>query len=137
MQFHSNELLLLYNPQSNVGKQTKALALDICSHINEIDSVREKLSPTYWKEIVTMLGVMPDDLLDHSHSDYRNKVAGNSYTMNGWLDVLAHFPHLVKAPIAIYHGKATLCQTPTDIMRLGGGESTGKKVLPHLKKYQE
>ncbi len=135
MQFHPNELFLLYNPNSNAGKQTKALALDICSHINEIDATREKLSPTYWKEIVGMIGIDPDAMLDHSHEDYKNKVAGNTYTMNGWLDVLSHFPHLLKAPVVIYHGKAALCQTPTDIMRLGGAVSQGDKVLPHLKKY--
>jgi len=135
MQFHPNELFLLYNPNSNAGKQTKALALDICNHINEIDATREKLSPTYWKEIVAMIGLQPDDLLDHSHTDYKSKVAGNSYTMNGWLDVLTHYPHLLKAPVVIYHGKAALCQTPTDIMRLGGAVSQGDKVLPHLKKY--
>ena len=135
MQFHANELFLLYNPQSNVGKQTKALALDICSHINEIDSNREKLSPTYWREIIGLLKMQPDELLDHSHVDYQAKVAGNSYTMNGWLDVLSHFPHLLSSPIAIYHGKATLCKTPTDIMKLGGAISQGVKVLPHLKKY--
>jgi arsenate reductase len=136
MQFHPNELFLLYHPQTNVGKQTKALALDICSHINEIDAGKEKLSPTYWKEIVSMLGLAPNELLDHSHPDYQSKVAGNEYTMNGWLDVLSHYQHLLKAPVAIYRGKATLCQTPTDIMRLGGAVSPGDKVLPHLKKYK-
>jgi len=136
MQFHPNELFLLYNPNSNAGKQTKALALDICSHINEIDATREKLSPTYWREIVGMIGMDPDAILDHSHDDYKNKVEGNSYTMNGWLDVLSHYPHLLKAPVVIYHGKAALCQTPTDIMRLGGAVSQGVKVLPYLKKYQ-
>ena len=135
MQFHPNELFLLYNPNSNSGKQTKALAMDICSHINEINAIREKLSPTYWREIVGLIGMEPDDMLDHSHEDYKNKVEGNSYTMNGWLDVLSHYPHLLKAPIVIYHGKAALCQTPTDIMRLGGAVSQGDKVLPHLKKY--
>jgi len=39
---HANELFLLYNPQSHVGKQTKALALTFCSHIQEIDSNRGK-----------------------------------------------------------------------------------------------
>ena len=135
MQFHPNELFLLYNPNSNAGKQTKALALDICSHINEIDATREKLSPTYWKEILGMIGMDPDAMLDHSHKDYKSKVEGNSYTMNGWLDVLSQNPHLLKAPVVIYHGKAALCQTPTDIMRLGGAVSQGDKVLPYLKKY--
>ncbi len=105
MQFHSNELFLLDNPQSTMGKQTKALAPDICSNINAIDAIPEKL--------------------------YKSKVAGKEYTMNGWLEVLSHYAHLLKAPIAIYHGKATLCQTPTDIMRLGGAVSQGDKVLPY------
>ncbi|MFZ5972466.1 MAG: arsenate reductase family protein [Bacteroidota bacterium] len=133
MQFHHNELFLLYNPQSNTGKQTKALARDICNHINEVDVVREKLSPTYWKEIVTLVGKDPEELLDQSHPDY-TKVAGNTFTMNGWLDVLVHYPHLLKAPIAIYHGKATLCQTPTDIMKIGGAVSSGERVWPHLRR---
>ncbi len=136
MQFHNNELFLLYNPQSTVGKQTKALALDICTNINTIDANREKLSPMYWKEIVGMLGMQPNDLLDHSHEDYKTMVAGKEYTMNGWLEVLSHYAHLLRAPIAIYHGKAALCQTPTDIMRLGGAVSQGDKVLPHLKRYK-
>ncbi len=136
MQFHINELFLLYNPLSTVGKQTKALALDICDHINTVDANRERLSPMYWKEIIGMLDMQPDDLLDHSHQDYTSKVAGKEYTMNGWLDVLSQNAHLLRAPIAIYHGKAALCQTPTDIMKLGGAVSQGDKVLPHLKRYQ-
>jgi hypothetical protein len=46
MQFHPNELFLLYNPHSNGGKQTKAMAMDICSHINEVDALHQKLIPT-------------------------------------------------------------------------------------------
>lgn len=76
MQFHPNELLLLYNPETSVGRQTKALALDICSHINEVNLVREKLSPTYWKEIISLLHLEPNALLDQSHPDYRDKVKG-------------------------------------------------------------
>lgn len=135
MQFHHNELFLLYNPQSNAGKQIKALAKDICNHINEIDVIHERLSPTYWKEIIKMLGNEPHDLLDQSHADYKTKVAGNTFTMNGWLDILYHFPHLVKSPIVIYHGKAAFCNTPTDIMRVGGAVAQGSKALPHFRKY--
>lgn len=134
MQFHPNELFLLYDPRSSSGKQTKALASDFCSHINEVDVVNEKLSPTYWKEIVSMANVEPQTLLDKSHADYQ-KVAGNNYTMNGWLDVLTHYPHLVKGAIVIFNGKAVHCQTPTDIFKLGPRKEA-EKILPHLKKYQ-
>ncbi|MBL7863278.1 MAG: glutaredoxin [Cyclobacteriaceae bacterium] len=133
MQFHPNELFLIYDPQSNVGRQTKALALDLCSHINEVDVRHEKFSPTYWREVVTMLGMHPNDLLDQSHQDYK-KVGANNLTMDGWLNVLTHHGHLVKYPIVIFSQSAVLCKTPTDIVKLKGKPS--EKTLPHLKNYR-
>src|SRR5262245_46521695 len=118
MQFHRNELFLIFDPHSNVGKQTKALALDICSHINEVDVIHEKISPTYWKEIVTMLGIHPKELLDQSHPEYRNKMEKDNYTMDGWLEVLVHDGYLVKFPIVVFNHSAVVCHTPTDIMKL-------------------
>lgn len=131
MQFHPNEIFLLYNPTSSSGKQTRALAKSMNNHVNEVDALHEKLGPTYWKEVVNMLGMEPKELLDRSHPEYQAKVAGNTYTMNGWLDVLMHNPHLLKAPIAIYNGRAILCQQPNDVLKL---EKSMSKVPPHLRK---
>lgn len=131
MQFHPNELFLVYNPQSNVGKQTKAIARDICKHINEVDVVRERLSPTYWKEILNMAKIHPNDLLDQSHPEYKIKVSTNTYTMDGWLEVLVHEGQLIKYPIVIFNCCAVVCHTPTDIMKIK--PKPGERVLPHLK----
>jgi arsenate reductase len=131
MQFHPNELFLVYDPHSNVGKQTRALARDICAHINEVNVAHEKLSPTYWKEIITMAGVHPNDLLDQSHPDYKSKVSTNTYTMDGWLEVLVHEGHLIMYPIVIFNGCGVVCRTPTDIMKIK--PKVVEKVLPHLK----
>ena len=135
MQFHPNEIFLVYNPETSKGRQTKALARSINSHVNELNIICEKLGPTYWKEVVTMLGLDPKEILDRAHPDYQEKIAGNTFTMNGYLEVLMHYPHLVKAPIAIYNGKAVLCQTPTDIYKLGvSPQENAERVLPHLRK---
>ena len=131
MQFHPNELFLVYDPQSNVGKQTRAIAHDICNHINEVDVIHERLSPTYWKEILNMAAVHPDALLDHAHADYKSMVSTNTYTMDGWLEVLVHDSHLIMYPIVIFNGNAVVCHTPTDIMKIKPKLIT--KVLPHLK----
>lgn len=134
MQYHPNEIFLLYDPETSKGRQTKALAKTLNNHINEVNAICEKLGPTYWKEVVTMLGVEPKDLMDRSHPEYQAKVAGNAFTMNGWLDVIAHNPHLLKAPIAIFNGRAVLCQTPTDLFKLGvKPKSEAEKALPHLR----
>jgi arsenate reductase-like glutaredoxin family protein len=131
MQYHPNELFLVCNPYSNIGKQTKAIAHDICKHINEVDVTHEKISPTYWKEIVNIAGVHPDELLDHSHPDYKSMVSTNSYTMDGWLEVLVHDGHLVMYPIVIFNGNAVVCHTPTDILKLK--RKSEPKLPPHLK----
>jgi arsenate reductase len=133
MQFHPNELFLLFNPLSQAGKQTRAFALTISSHLNEVNAMQEKLGPTYWKEVLNMLGMTPKDLMDKSHPDYRAKVAGNTYTMDGWLNVLMHNPQLLKAPIAIYNGKALLCRNPTDILKLELAPKSVHRMLPHLR----
>lgn len=135
MQFHPNEIFLLYNPKSSTGKQTKAYAMTLSNHINEIDTLHATLGPTYWKEVINMLGIIPKRLLDKSHPEYQAKVRGNAYTMNGWLDVLIHNPQLLKAPIAIYNGKAVLCQKPTDVLKLELAPRSEHKVLPHLRKW--
>lgn len=118
MEFNRNELFLVYDPHSNLGKQTKALALDLCSHINEVDVTHERLSPTYWKQLIDLLGVHPDELLDHAHPDYKKRVSSNQYTMDGWLEVLVHEGSLVRYPIVVFQHSAVVCHTPTDIMKL-------------------
>lgn len=134
MQFHPNELFLLYDPHTSTGKQTKAIAMSLNNHIHEIDALHEKLGPTYWKEVVNMLHLDPKQMLDKSHPDYQAKVAGNAYTMNGWLDVLMYNPHLLRGPIAIYNGKAILCQKPTDVLKLELAPKAEHKVPPHLRR---
>ena len=131
MQFHRNELFLIYDPHSNVGKQTKAMALDICSHINEVDVIHERISPTYWKEIVNILGVHPKELLDSDHPEYKKKMKADDYTMDGWLEVLVHDGYLIKYPIVVFNHTGVVCHTPTDIMKLKPPKQ--EKVLPHLR----
>ncbi len=133
MQFHQNELFLLYIPTTSTGKQTKAIAKSISRNINEVDAIHEKLGPTYWKEVVNMLAVHPKKLLDKSHPEYQMKVKGNTYTMDGWLNVLMHNPQFLKAPIAIFNGMAVLCEKPTDILKLEAASKSAFKVPPHLR----
>ena len=109
------------------------MALDVCSHINEVDVVHEKLSPMYWREVVTMLGLHPKDLLDDSQAADKNVVDTN-FTMDGWLNVLSQNGSRVKYPIVIFGQSAVLCQTPTDINKLKGKQA--EKSLPHLKNYR-
>ncbi len=132
MQFHPNELFLYLDPTTSTGKQTRAMATGISSNIKELDWNKVKLTSTLWKEIINMLDLRPKDLLDRSHSEYQEKVRGNTFTMSGWLEILAKNPQYLRAPIAIYRDKAILCLQPTDILKFESAPKQGK-ALPHLR----
>lgn len=132
MNFHPNELFIYYDPTTNTGKQCHAYAKSISNNVNTVDCQKIRLTTTLWKEIINMLGLRPKDLLDRSNPEYQEKIAGNTFTMTGWLEVLVKNPHLLKAPIAIYNNKAVLCQKPTDILKLDFDRPGSDKVPPHL-----
>lgn len=134
IQFHPNELLLIYHDRSSsTNKQTRAYAKSVSNNINETNLNTVRFTTTLWKEIINMLGLRPKDLLDRSNPEYQAKVRGNTFTMEGWLEVLVNNPHLLKAPIAIFHHKAVLCRKPTDILTLQEHSRGSNKVPPHLR----
>lgn len=133
MEFHPNELTLLLDPKSPTGRKLRAYAHSICNNVNEIDYTTTRLTTTVWKEIVTMLGNNPKDLINKSHPLYKEKVQGNSFTMHGMLNILLNSPELLKGPIAIRKNKAILCNNPMDILKLGLSTNIPVKMLPHLR----
>ena len=134
MQFHPNELFLYYDPSSRQGKQVLAMAKSIARNVNAVDYRSIKLTSTVWKEIVNMIKLEPKKLLDKSRKDYQDKIAGNTFTMDGWLEVLVRNPQMLKGPVAIYNGKVAFCLTPTDVLRLDANSRTSSKVPPHLRR---
>ena len=132
MQFHPNELFLYYDPLTSTGKQVRAHAGGISNYVKAVDWNQVKLTSTLWKEIVNMMELRPKDFLNKANPDYQDKVAGNTFTMAGWLEILAKNPHMLKAPIAIYRNMAVLCVNPTDILKLDPIRRPSK-ALPHLR----
>ena len=133
-QFHPNELLLIYNdPNTTTGKQTRAYAKSVSNNVNEVNISTDNFTTTLWKEVMNMLNLHPLEIMDRSCKDYKEKIEGNNFTMTGMLEVLAHNPTLLKAPIAVYQNQAVFCQKPTDILKFESG-SSGAKVPPHLRK---
>jgi arsenate reductase len=115
---HPNELLILFNRNSAVSKKTLAFAKTVSNHIRDMEYGSLKYPNTIWKELLNMLHLEAKDILDKSHVDYQRKIMGHEFTADGWLDVLSHNPHLIKAPIAVKNGRAVLCIRPKDVLKL-------------------
>lgn len=132
MEFHPNELTLVYDPRTASGKKIRALAYSFSNNVNEIDYTTTRLTTTLWKEIVQMLGNDPKSLLDKSSATYKDKVKGNVFTMHGYMNILLNSPELLRGPIAITRGKALICENPYEILKLGKTTNIPAKTLPHL-----
>lgn len=118
MKIHPTELYFYHSSFQTIDKQTKAYAKSLTRFVNEIDVVKEKMTPTQWDQILLKLGLRPKDLLNRAHPDYQKLIAGKEWDEESWLNILVNNPYLIKAPIVLYRNKAILCKTPTDIFKL-------------------
>lgn len=118
MKFHPNELVLIYDPHSEIGKKTFATAKTLSNHINAIDILHTEISTTIWKEVLFLLKLQPKEIMNRSSSYYEDHIRGHEITMQGLLDILTHSPNIVCGPIAIKGKKAVLCKTPTDVLKV-------------------
>ena len=115
---HPVDILIYYDPNSDVGKKTIAYARSMTSHVNAVEYHKTEYTLTQWSELVGMLGMKAKDLLNKSHPKYQELIRGNNFTDQDWLEVLKHNPDLIIAPIAVRAGRAVLCKTPSEVLKL-------------------
>lgn len=118
MRLHPNELLIYYDNKSSSHRKTRALAYSITKHVHEVDFDHYKLTKLMWGEILSLLSMKPKQVLNKAHPKYQLLIARHDFEDNDWLEILVKNPELIKAPIAVYDGRAILCETPKDIYKL-------------------
>jgi len=118
MKLRDIEMLMLYNPDSTIGKQALAFAQTFSNKINSYAFNTYKISTTRWQDLLEMMNMKPKELLDKSLPLYQEKVKGHEYDDEGWLLILTNHPELIKGVIAVKGNKAIYCQTPSEIFKL-------------------
>ncbi len=116
--FISHELYLVFDPESDLGRKTHALALSVNPVVHEINIMDKSITPLHWKEILGLLQMGPAEVIAAGHRDYEKVFSGKDYSENDFLEVLYQNPQLVKGPIGILQNKAVLCDDAKDILQL-------------------
>jgi arsenate reductase (glutaredoxin) len=116
--FISHELYLIYDPLTELGRKTHALALSVNSVVHEINIMDKTITPLHWKEIIGMLDETREKILNTEHPDYARFFLNNNFSEQDFLEILFQNPQLVKGPIGILHNKAVICSNQTDILKL-------------------
>ena len=107
------ELTLVYDSTTSEGRKALAYAYSLSPKVNRQDVSEVKLSTTFVRQVVKALHLRPKDLMNRADPYYQQHVRGRDLNMEGWLDVLAHNPRLLKGPIALLGERAVLCEPPS------------------------
>lgn len=120
MHLRNEELTLLYNANNARDRQTLAMAMTLTSRINkqEINSVN--ISGTMFRVMVDRLQTDAKKLLNKADVEYQRLHRGSEYDPAIWLQAIKKRPELLRAPVAMFRGRAVICDTPTSIFRLVG-----------------
>lgn len=117
--FLPHELYLIFNPETELGKKTRALAPSLCGVVHEIDVRSKWVTPFRWKEIINLLHVAGvKDLINPAHPDYRQVLGEHDFSERDLLEILYQNPQLVKGPIGVFENHAVLCEDPAHILSL-------------------
>ncbi len=118
MKTNPREILIYYNPSSSSDRKTVAYARSVSTHIRSYSYGESRRSSTYWQGMLNKLQIDPKKLFNKALPEYQEKLRGKDLNDEGWIKVLQHNPHLLRAPIAIRGNRVILCESPTDILRL-------------------
>jgi len=115
---NSKELTLVYDSTTNEGRKALAYAYSLATKVNKQDVSAVSLSTTFVRQVLKQLNLRPKDLLNRAHPYYQANLRGRDLDAEGWLQVVAHNPMLLKAPIALHGDKAVLCEPASLIYTL-------------------
>jgi len=119
MHLEKNELTLLYNSNLQKSKQTLAIAHSISKKINMQDICSVNVSRNLFCIMLNKLGIDVKDIVNKSNKYYQENLKGKEFRTSEWFHIIKNHPELLINPIGMFHGKSVVCNTPTDILKIG------------------
>lgn len=110
-------IILFYNPDSPIGKQSLAYAKGEGTQVREVDILQYKFTGSLLKDLADQLNVPIEGLVNKNHLDFK-KYKDSNLSDQDWISVLRENTELIKEPIAIRGKKAIFVKTPSDLARL-------------------
>jgi arsenate reductase len=113
----NNEITLIYNSEEHIGQQIMAYAHTEKIPIRDIDLKNRKLSPTQWAELASRMQLDIKDLVNTESSNFFQKFGNaDQFSDQDWLNLLAHNPDILKAPIVMKGTKVSMMNNPQEML---------------------
>lgn len=109
---------IYHNPRCSKSRQTLQLITDAGVEPEVIEYLKDIPSKKELKEVITLLGIKPYDLLRRGETDFKENFKGKDLTDDQWIDAMIAYPKLIERPIVVKGKKAVLGRPPENVKEL-------------------
>ena len=121
-----NQINLIYDPNSRLGKQALAYAKASGAAIRAINVASEEIGAAAWMEIQEQTGKPFSQLFAMDHPDSPSVDAGSLHP-NDWLKILKKHPSILQNPIVSRGDQVIQLDQATDLLKFLEVDSAGLK----------
>ena len=109
---------IYHNPKCTKSRQTLALLEESNVKPKVIEYLKTPPSAAELKDILTKLGMKPEQLLRKGEDVYKERFAGKTLTDAQWIEAMVKNPILIERPIVISGDRAVLGRPPENVRAL-------------------
>ncbi|WP_299778602.1 hypothetical protein [uncultured Formosa sp.] len=122
-----NQMTLIYNSETSVGKQTLAYANASDKALASVDISKTKVTGTQWAELASRLDINIADLVDQEHANFVKNFGNKAALLSSedWIKVLHNQPEVLKGCIVINGKESLVITNPSDLVKYLESNSAG------------
>ena len=112
-------IIIYHNPKCSKSRETLRLLQEQGINLVTIEYLKNPLTVEKLKEILSLLGISPRDLMRKKEDEYKELGLANSDLSDGDLiDLMIKNPILIERPIVLANGKAALGRPPEQVLNI-------------------
>lgn len=107
---------IYHNPRCSKSRQTLGLIQQKMVDVEIIEYLNNTPSEEELKELITMLGIKPEELVRKNEAVFKEQYKGKTYSDDEWIRIMVQNPKLIERPIVVKDGKAVLGRPPEKVL---------------------
>ncbi len=109
---------IYHNPRCRKSRETLEIINQSGKEVEIIEYLNDTPSENELKEIISLLGISPEQLLRKNEAIFKENFKGKTLTDDQWIKVMVENPKLIERPIVIDGKKAVLGRPPENVKSL-------------------
>ncbi|MEQ9304212.1 MAG: arsenate reductase (glutaredoxin) [Marinoscillum sp.] len=109
---------IFHNPRCRKSRETLSILEDKGEMVTIIDYLDTPPSEKELSEIITMLGISPQELIRKGEAIYKENFKGRNLSDKEWIAAMVSNPKLIERPIVIKDGQAVIGRPPERVLEI-------------------